>query len=333
MVSLSFSGAQQLVRLQVLIWNYFHVPGVKPRSSVSSKEEISEDDHHRCNKNTTETKVFSQSLAAAIAYSPVCICVCVCVCVCVLWWHKHPLCFSKVPCSLLKHFPTNPHSLLQIPSILTCYRCEAFGAFSSLLFFSPLELTKKPWAEVGGRGQCCIWSSWFLQATLSWQPLAALQSNPCTFFCREELVVQALTLEARKTISCSFSWSPNELNSCCYSPNEGGCEGFSHQVSAAHYQIWKRQIIKDIIAKSLPEKVLLCSPSDFFGGSTLKKGKTWVCQPQENKTNPSHWVSSQPHLFKWFLSICASKSTDSHKPAGTSHTFQQPSHNCHDGTW
>lgn len=77
----------------------------------------------------------------------------------------------------------------------------------------------------------------------------------------------------------------------------------------------------------------ICSPSDFFGGSTLKKGKTWVCQPQENKPNPSHWVSSQPHLFKWFLSICASKSTDSHKPAGTSHTSQQPSHNWHDGTW
>lgn len=62
-----------------LIWNYFHVPGVKPRSSVSSKEEVSEDDHHRCNKNTIETKVFSQSLAAAIPYSPVCVYLCVCV--------------------------------------------------------------------------------------------------------------------------------------------------------------------------------------------------------------------------------------------------------------
>lgn len=162
MVSLSFSGAQQLVRLQVLIWNYFHVPGVKPRSSVSSKEEVSEDDHHRCNKNTIETKAFSQSFAAAIAYSLVC----VYLCVCVVWRHKYPLCFRKVPCSLLKHFPTNPCSLLQIPSITMCYRCEVFGAFSSLPFFSLLEVAKKalsrsgrPWPVLDMKHYCIIANS------------------------------------------------------------------------------------------------------------------------------------------------------------------------------
>lgn len=69
-----------------------------------------------------------------------------------------PSVFRKVSCSVLKHFPTNPLSLLQIHSIPTCYRCENFGAFSSLPFFSPLEVAKQPWAEVGHHGQCWIWS-------------------------------------------------------------------------------------------------------------------------------------------------------------------------------
>lgn len=58
-------------------------------------------------------------------------------------------------------------------------------------------------------------------------------------FLQRGVCTPALTLEARKTVSCSFNWSPNQLNSCHYAPNEGGCEGFSHHstMGAAHYHI------------------------------------------------------------------------------------------------
>lgn len=149
-------------------------------------------------------------------------------------------------------------SLLQIPSIPMSYRCEVFGAFSSLAFFSPLEVAKNPWAEVGDCGQCCIWSTTVLQLIPASHPFLPMPDStaeqPLHIFLQRRACTPAFTLEAGKPISCSFSWSPNELNSII---PQRGYEGFSLQVSAAHYQIWKRQVMKEINPKSLIEEVLL----------------------------------------------------------------------------
>lgn len=87
-------------------------------------------------------------------------------------------------------------------------------------------------------------------------------------FLQRGVCTPALTLEARKTIPCSFNWSPNELNFCHYAPNEGGCEGFSdhsttwvlHTIKSEREKLWKK------LKQNLCFTSQICSHMTFFGG-------------------------------------------------------------------
>lgn len=161
MVSLSFSWAQQLVRLQILIWNYFCAPGVKPRSGhlfhqrrkflrMTITDAINP---HNSNQG------FLSKLGRSNSLFP--------------WWGEggcreaggggvedtNTFCVSgKFLVQFWNIFQQKTPTLSQISSTPTCCVCEVFGAFSSLPLLSPFEVSKQPSAEVGDHGQCWMWS-------------------------------------------------------------------------------------------------------------------------------------------------------------------------------
>lgn len=154
MVSLSLSRVQQLVRLQILIWNYFCAPGVKPRSGhlfhqrrkflrMTITDAINP---HNSNQG------FLSKLGSSNSLFP--------------WEERgvdfedtNTLCVSgKFLVQFWNVFQQKTPTVSQTSSTPTCCTCEVFGAFSSLPLFSPLEVSQQPSAEVGDHGQCWVWS-------------------------------------------------------------------------------------------------------------------------------------------------------------------------------
>lgn len=172
MVSLSFSWAQQLVRLQILIWNYFCAPGVKPRSGhlfhqrrkflrMTITDAINP---HNSNQG------FLSKLGRSNSLFP--------------WWgeggcreaggggwrHKYLLCFREVSCSVLKYFSTkNTHPLTDIlnPHMLRMWSLWGIFLLAPLVpiwsIQTAISRSWRPWSVLDVK---LLYYSWFLQMTL-----------------------------------------------------------------------------------------------------------------------------------------------------------------------
>lgn len=167
MVSLSLSRVQQLVRLQILIWNYFCAPGVKPRSGhlfhqrrkflrMTITDAINP---HNSNQGFLSKLGSSNSLFPWGGAGGG------------LWRHKYPLCFREVSCSVLKRFSTkNTHPLTETlnPHMLDMWSLWGIFLLAPLLPTGSLKTAiSRSWRPRSVLDVKLLYHSWFLQTTLS----------------------------------------------------------------------------------------------------------------------------------------------------------------------